>query len=68
MIIDGDIGASEERFLNNPLMLPGEKNLPIPDGTLGGSGTNADGLGTISDPNATHVNPLTASGPASTRA
>ena len=62
VIINGDIGATDERFLNNPLLLPGEKNLPIPDGRLGTVGT-IDGLGTITDLLASHVNALTGERP-----
>ncbi|HEX6132112.1 MAG TPA: hypothetical protein VF044_10290, partial [Actinomycetota bacterium] len=55
VLIDGGVRVAEERFLNTPLMLPGEKNVPIPNGTVGGVGSTQDGRGTVSDPNATHV-------------
>ena len=37
--IDGGVRVGGEPFLNNPLLLPGETNKPIPDGTVGTVGT-----------------------------
>ena len=57
LIIDGGVRVGGEQFLTNPLLLPGETNLPIPDGTIGApGGTATNGNGTIFDVNATHVN------------
>src|SRR5207244_8680756 len=39
VIVDGGIQVGGEQFLNNPLTLPGETNLPIPDGKLSSTGT-----------------------------
>ena len=39
VIIDGGPRTNQDRFLTSPLQLPGEKNLPIPDGSLGNVGT-----------------------------
>ena len=52
VIIDGGLRLDDERFLNNPLMLPGEKNLPLPSGTAATVGANS-----ITDLDATHVSP-----------
>ncbi len=40
----------------NPLMLPGETNLPLADGTVEAEGLNGSGQATITDDNATNVN------------
>src|SRR5262249_48620384 len=56
-------------FLNNPLMLPGEKNVPLADGTIGKDGTVVDpnqpdnGDAYFTDPNATNVNETTGQRP-----
>ena len=50
LIIDGAPRLDEEAFLNNPLMLPGETNLPLPTGTVGTTGADS-----LTDINATHV-------------
>ena len=69
VIIDGGLSVNPEPFLNNPLMLPGETNLPLADGTIGPSGSNlaagltAAGLAFISDPNATSVTATTGQRP-----
>src|SRR5581483_11250467 len=64
VIIDGGVGINSEPFLNNPLMLPGETNLPLPDGTiLGNRGTDTSGNGTVTDPNATNLNQTTGQRP-----
>src|SRR5581483_1794875 len=64
VIIDGGVGINSEPFLNNPLMLPGETNLPLPDGTiLGNGGTDTSGNGTVTDPNATNLNQTTGQRP-----
>ena len=49
--------TNAEQFLDNPLLLPGETNMPIPTGTLGADGARpATAPATISDVNASHVN------------
>ena len=54
--IDGGVSINPEPFLTHPLMLPGETNQPLADGTLSQPGTtNPDGTATITDPNATNV-------------
>ena len=54
--IDGGVSINPEPFLTHPLMLPGETNQPLADGTLSQAGvTNPDGTATITDPNATNV-------------
>ncbi len=69
VIIDGGLSVNPEPFLNNPLMLPGETNLPLADGTIAASGANlaagltAAGLAFISDPNATSVTATTGQRP-----
>ena len=52
-----------EPFLNNPLMLPGETNLPLPDGTLTTPAPTPNGDATITDLTATNVNLLTGERP-----
>ncbi|HMC70441.1 MAG TPA: hypothetical protein VKJ07_14900, partial [Mycobacteriales bacterium] len=51
--IDGGIGPNPEPFLNSPLMLPHETNLPIPDGTA--TKVSVSGLASIIDLFATHI-------------
>ena len=63
VIIDGGVSANPEPFLHNPLMLPGETNLPLPDGTLTTPGTTLNGAATITDLYATNVNLLTGERP-----
>ena len=62
-MIDGGVQISSELFLLNPLLLPGEKNFPLPDGTIGSSGTTSDGNATITDLDATHVSAQTGERP-----
>ena len=54
IIIDGGVKVSTEPFLNNPALLPGEQNFPLPDGTLSAVGT-VGGDATITDLFAQHV-------------
>ena len=64
VIVDGGLSVNPEPFLHNPLMLPGETNLPLADGTILTSGTNADNTAAyITDPNATNVNEQTGQRP-----
>ena len=63
LVIDGGIRVGEERFLGNPLLLPGEKNLPLPQGEVTGTGTAADGLAFLTDASAMHVNARTGERP-----
>ena len=55
LIIDGGIQITEDRFLNNPFMLPGETNLRVPDGSVTSAGTVA-GQAYLEDTAATYVN------------
>ncbi|MFT5523723.1 MAG: hypothetical protein ACI9HK_001671, partial [Pirellulaceae bacterium] len=55
--VDGGIHVTAEAFLTNPLLLPGENNFLLADGTLTGSGS-ASGVATITDANATYVDPV----------
>jgi len=70
--IEGGIRVGEEQFLNNPVMLPGETNFPLADGSVAGVSTTTilvdiDGDGTLdevdaavlTDPNAIHANART---------
>ena len=59
VVIDGGLSVNPEPFLNNPLLLPGETNLPLANGTLATSGLTTGGNVVISDPYATNVNPTT---------
>ena len=66
MIIDGGLSVNPEPFLHNPLMLPGETNLPLADGTITCPtgmtvcvGTMADGTAYFTDVNATSVTATT---------
>ncbi len=60
LTVNGGIQVGEERFLENPFMLPAESNWPMADGFLTGFGSvTIDGVQyvTLSDANATHVDP-----------
>jgi hypothetical protein len=62
LTINGGRGETDERFLTNPVLLPGETNQPVADGLLGSIGTVVvDDLevGVITDLDATHINPNT---------
>ncbi|MEY2518221.1 MAG: large repetitive protein, partial [bacterium] len=61
--IDGAVRADSERFLKNPLLLPGESNEPLPDGPIDTVGTTPSGDATITDTDATHVNAATGERP-----
>jgi Ca2+-binding RTX toxin-like protein len=53
--IDGGSAVIPQPVLTGPLMLPGETNLPLADGTVGTPGTDTNGDATITDTNATNV-------------
>src|SRR4029079_17530255 len=55
--IDGGIRVAEDRFLDNPIMLPGENNFPLADGATTGA-TVVSGQAPISDTHATYVDPV----------
>ena len=55
-IVDGGPRTNDEQFLDNPLLLPGETNLPIPTGTIGGAAHGQRRRARSPTSNATHVN------------
>ena len=59
--IEGGVRVSADPFLQNPLMLPTETNLPDADGTITAVGTSTDASGqpvaTLTDTSAQHVDP-----------
>ncbi|HVP74739.1 MAG TPA: hypothetical protein VMS63_01865, partial [Gaiellaceae bacterium] len=70
VIIDGGLGVNPEPFLTHPLMLPGETNLPLADGTItcpAGMptcvGTTSGGQAYFTDVNATSVSAATGQRP-----
>ena len=61
LTIDGGVRANADLFLDNPLTLPGETNFPLADGEIAAAGTLSAGTSvqaTITDPNATYIDPL----------
>ena len=62
--VNGGFGGNDERFLTNPVLLEGEINEPVADGLIQTLGREYDAdagiyRATISDINATHINPST---------
>ena len=58
--INGGLSQTNERFLTNPVRLPGELNDPLADGVIGSFGSlSQDGemRAYIDDVNANHINP-----------
>ncbi len=57
VIIDGGNRLGAEQFLNNPVMLPGENNFPLEDGSVTANVTGP--LAGFTDSAVTHYNPTT---------
>ena len=56
LFIDGGVRYSEDAALNNPYMLPGEKNFPLVEGSL--TGSSSVGSNTLTDSHAVYYDPI----------
>ncbi|MDA1232620.1 MAG: hypothetical protein O2856_17760, partial [Planctomycetota bacterium] len=57
LTINGSLLPGVDRSLNNPFLLPDEKNNPIRDGQIEQAGTDADGNAWLIDEQSQHVDP-----------
>ena len=58
LTINGGLSTGVDRALNDPFLLPGEKNSPLRDGFIDAVGTDSDGNAFLTDTSAIHVDPV----------